>query len=175
MFERLSALTQRTRLGIMGLATLAILVLVNLQIATKQDIVENGETLLLKLAPRDPRSLLQGDYMALRYAIADQVRQAAEAARVSDGLIILEPAANGEARFVDLYRGQQIDRGQRLLRFRRRGESVRLASDAYFFEEGQWETYAGAQYGELRVNAGGDAVLLALRDREGQRLGPALH
>ncbi len=42
---------------------------VNLSIQTKEDIKANGETVLLQLAPVDPRSLMQGDYMALRFAI----------------------------------------------------------------------------------------------------------
>jgi len=62
-----------------------------------------------------------------------------------------------------------------LLRFRKRGKSVRLASDAFFFEEGQWETYRGARFGEIRVDDAGSAVLIGLRDSDGVRMGPALH
>jgi uncharacterized membrane-anchored protein len=51
---------------------------------------------------------------------------------------------------------------------------VRLASDAYFFEEGRWNNYAGARFGELRVSKAGDAVLTGLRDQEGNRLGEPL-
>ena len=175
MFERIGRLSYRSRLLVLAVTTVAILAMINIQIANKQDIVRNGDTLLLRLAPRDPRSLLQGDYMALRYAMTDEVAQAAEAAQLSDGRIVVELAADGEAGFVTLYRGQPLEQAQRILRFRRRGESVRLASDAYFFEEGQWKTYAEARYGELRVDSHGDAVLIGLRDVEGRRLGPALH
>ena len=175
MFERLSALSHRSRLLVLAVTSAAILVMINIQIANKQDILENGQTLLLKLAPRDPRSLLQGDYMALRYTMTDAVAQAARAAQISDGRIVVELAPNNEAGFVALYQGQALAQGQHVLRFRRRGESVRLASDAYFFEEGQWQTYADARYGELRVDSHGDAVLVGLRDSEGRRLGPALH
>lgn len=175
MLERISALSYRSRLLALVVTTAAILVMVNIQIVNKQDILKNGDTLLLRLAPRDPRSLLQGDYMALRYAMTDEVAQAAKEAQLSDGRIIVELTQDKEASFVGLYKGQALAQGQRILRFRRRGESVRLASDAYFFEEGQWKTYSGARYGELRVDARGDAVLIGLRDSEGRRLGPALH
>ena len=76
---------------------------------------------------------------------------------------------------LDFAEGQALAENQRLLRFRRRGESVRLASDAYFFEEGEWETYAAARFGELRVSEEGDAVLVGLRDREGNPMGALLH
>jgi uncharacterized membrane-anchored protein len=160
---------------IVAAATLGILLIINTQIVVKQGIIEDGRVMLLRLAPRDPRSLIQGDYMALRYAMADRVARATEAAGITDGRVVVELAANGEAGFVGLYQGQQLDQSQQLLRFRRRGESVRLASDAYFFEEGQWESFAEARFGELRVDADGDAVLTGLRDASGIRLGPALH
>jgi uncharacterized membrane-anchored protein len=165
--------SEKTRLAIVAAATLGILVLVNSLIVGKQAILADGKIVLLQLAPRDPRSLLQGDYMALRYALADQVAGATQAAGISDGRIIVELAPNGEAGFIGVYQGQELSQSQQLLRFRRRGEAVRLASDAYFFEEGQWETFAGARFGELRVNEDGDAVLTGLRDAEGNRLGPA--
>ena len=171
MAEHLSRLSERKRLFVLFLMTVVILVIVNSQIVIKEDIIENGETLLLRLAPQDPRSLLQGDYMALRYAMADEVLHAAQAAEVTDGHVVVALAEKGEASFVDLFEGQAVAENQHLLRFRRRGDSVRLASDAYFFEEGEWETYAAARFGELRVSEEGDAVLVGLCDREGNRLG----
>lgn len=167
--------SKRTRLFALFSMAVVIIVLVNGQILVKEDIIENGEILLLRLAPRDPRSLLQGDYMALRYAMADEVARAAQAAELTDGHVVVTLAENGEASFVGLFDGQALGGDRRLLRFRKRGDSVRLASDAYFFEEGQWQTYADARFGELRVNEAGDAVLIGLRDRAGNRIGGPLH
>jgi len=175
MLKRLIHLPEQKRLFVLGAMTVVILVLVNAQIVVKEQIIENGDTLLLRLAPQDPRSLLQGDYMALRYAMSNEVAQAAKTAQMADGHIIVELAQNGEASFVGLYEGQQLTQTQRILRFRKRGDSVRLASDAYFFEEGQWETYAGARFGELRVSEDGNAVLTGLRDGDRNRLGQTPH
>ena len=171
----MQVMSERTRLIVLGGMTLAILALANLQIAGKERVVSDGRTVLLRLAPVDPRSLLQGDYMALRYAMTDSVARAAETAQVSDGVAIVAIGDMGEASFVDIYDGQQLAQDQALLRFRKRGESVRLASDAFFFEEGQFETYRGARFGALRVNDSGDAVLTGLRDSTGQRLGTPRH
>lgn len=175
MSEGPARLSERMRLLVLFVTSIAILVVVNSQIVIKQDIIENGGVLLLRLAPRDPRSLMQGDYMALRYAMADEVAGAARIAGVTDGHVVVALAANGEASFVDLFHGQAFAENQRVLSFRKRGDSVRLASDAYFFEEGQWNTYSDARFGELRVNEAGDAVLTGLRDREGKLLGEPLH
>ena len=175
MLKQRTCLSEKKRLIIMAVMTVGILVIVNGLVVVKEGIIENGNTMLLRLAPQDPRSLLQGDYMALRYAMVNKVAQAAKTAQITDGRIIVELAQNGEASFVGLYEGQQLTQTQHILRFRKRGDSVRLASDAYFFEEGQWETYASARFGELRVIDDGSAVLTGLRNGDGNRLGKPLH
>ena len=175
MFSRLNRLQDRTRLIVMGLMTAVIIVVINVEIAGKERIVRDGTTVLLALRPQDPRSLMQGDYMALRYAMSDEVARAADDAGVTDGLAVIEPGQDGIARFLYIYAGQQPGDRQLLLRFRKRGDSVRLASDAFFFEEGQWELYSSARAGELRVDEDGDAVLTGLRGPNGARLGPPLH
>jgi uncharacterized membrane-anchored protein len=165
MVEARLTLSERTRLVVLGVTTVVILALVNTQIAGKERIVRDGATVLLALAPVDPRSLMQGDYMALRYALAGDVAEAANAAEVTDGEIVIEVDESGVARFVALHDGEPLASGQHLLQFRVRGETVRLASDAFFFEEGQGETYARARFGELRVDTNGSAVLIGLRDQ----------
>jgi uncharacterized membrane-anchored protein len=165
-------LSERARIVVTIVMTVAILVLVNLQIVGKERILTEGRTVLLRLAPMDPRSLLQGDYMALRYAMADEVAAAAKAAGVSDGRIVMELDEKNVARFVALDESRPLAAGQQLLEFRKRGEAVRLASDAFFFEEGLGEHFAAARYGELRVADNGTAVLVGLRDETARPLEP---
>ena len=168
-------MSKRLRIAVLGVATVLVLAFANLQIAGKEAVIRDGRTVLMRLAPVDPRSLMQGDYMALRYAMTEDIAAAARTADVSDGIAIVRLDEAGEASFVALFGNQQIDPDQALIRFRKRGESVRIASDAYFFEEGQFETYRNARFGELRVNRQGDAVLTGLRGDDGQRLGTSLH
>ncbi len=172
MPEALINIPYRIRLLVLAVTTVVVLGLVNVQIAGKEAIIANGQVVLLRLAPQDPRSLLQGDYMALRYRMADAVAQAAQSAQISDGLAVIRQDEYGVAAFDRLHDGQQLAGDEHVLRFRKRGDSVRLASDAYFFEEGEWQTYQGAVYGELAVADDGEAVLTGLRDGELQRLGP---
>ena len=47
----------------------------------------------------------------------------------------------------------------------------RLGSDAYFFQEGTGHLYSRARFGEYRVDASGESVLVALRDEQLQRIG----
>jgi len=168
-------MSDRIRIIVLAVTTFVILTMANLQIAGKEEIVSEGRTILLRLAPVDPRSLMQGDYMALRYRMTNDVLRAVRGSEVRDGIAIVQLDDLGAASFVSLYDGQQLTAAQAVLQFRKRGESVRVASDAFFFEEGLSGAYAGAIYGEVRVDASGSAVLTGLRDREGQRLGSALH
>lgn len=172
MFSSLINMSERIRLIVLGAAAAIILTIINIEIAGKESIVRNGAAVLLRIAPRDPRSLMQGDYMALRYTLANEIAREAEQLDKNDGVAIIAIGALDEASFVVLYDGQALQQGQRLLRYRKRGDTVRLASDAYFFEEGSGQDFNGARFGELRVNDKGDAVLISLRDAEGKRLGP---
>jgi uncharacterized membrane-anchored protein len=113
---------------------------------------------------------MQGDFMALRYALAGEVGRAANTAEISDGHAVIELNDQQVARFVRIYDDEALKPGEHLLQFRKRGETVRLASDAYFFEEDQSETFQSARYGELRVDDSGHTVLTGLRDDNFERL-----
>jgi uncharacterized membrane-anchored protein len=58
-------------IAVLGL--LLVLGLINLAIYQKEQHLSHGEVVRLKLAPVDPRSLMQGDYMALRFELAEQI------------------------------------------------------------------------------------------------------
>jgi len=179
MLSAVFNLPQQQRLLVMGVMTAVILGFVNLEIVGKESIIRDGTTMLLRIAPRDPRSLMQGDFMALRYSMAAAVASEAEGVSISNGRVVVslkgDDENQGVAAYEGLYKGRSLASGEFLLRFRKRGGSVRLASDAYFFEEGEWQTYSGARFGELRVDDDGNAVLIALRDADFERMGPALH
>ena len=175
MLSRIFNLADNVRIIVLAITVAIVLTLINLEIAGKERILRDGTTVLLRLAPLDPRSLLQGDYMALRYSMADEVARQAEQLEENDGTAIIELDEHNVAKFIGLYNGQQIANGQYLLRYRKRGESVRIASDAFFFEEGSGAGYRGARYGEIRINKDGDAVLVGLRNADAERMGTALH
>jgi len=135
-------------------ATLIVLVAVNGSIFAKERIKSHGERIYLELAPVDPRSLMQGDYLALRFRIAQNLSTEASgsaALRIDErGVATLDP---------------QPAPGAPRIRYRVRNGSVWLGTNAYFFEEGTAERYTGAQYGEFRLDPeSGEAVLVGLRD-----------
>jgi len=142
-------------------AGLLVLVAVNHAIYRKERVIRHGEIVFLELAPVDPRSLMQGDYMALRFRLADEI----ETARSSGALA--ERARRAPLR-IDERRIATLgaDTGPEIA-FRIRNGSVWLGTNAYFFTEGTAARYVNARYGEFRLDPGtGEAVLVGLRGED---------
>ena len=75
------------RLGFF-LTGLAILVGINVTVWRFEHAISSGETVLLELAPVDPRSLMQGDYMRLSYALARQLGSPHQEGAATQTLVI---------------------------------------------------------------------------------------
>lgn len=131
-------------------------------IVQKERVIATGDVVLLELAPVDPRSLVQGDYMRLRYELTGFAEANDRWPR--DGHIVVNVDSNRVATFARLDDGRPLAPGELRLQYRKRGQSVRVATDAYHFEEGSARKYESARYGELRVAADGSSVLVGLRD-----------
>ncbi len=182
---------------------LLALAVANQGIQKRERILSDGRVLLLELEPVDPRSLMQGDYMALRFAAVDDIRDAprpvsevpltgkvAMGNRASelkahgvdhdgpeprirkDGYAVFALDAEDVGRFVRVQAAPRpVAHGEVAVRYRQRDWwEIRIASNAWFFPEGQAKRYAPARYGELRVNDDGEALLTGLRDEKRKRL-----
>ena len=142
--------------ALIACAILLVLAAVNWSILAKERIRTGGEIVLLELAPVDPRSLMQGDYMALRFALANDI------ATDRSGKA---PLAIDERGVATLSRSPET--ATLHIRYRIRNRQVWLGTNAYFFEEGTAERFTSARYGEFRVDRDtGEAVLTGLRDAD---------
>ncbi|MGV6989687.1 GDYXXLXY domain-containing protein [Testudinibacter sp. P80/BLE/0925] len=61
-----------------ALTLLLTLAVGNFSIQKYENVLNNGKTVILALAPIDPRSIMQGDYMELNYNLLNQVRSEIE-------------------------------------------------------------------------------------------------
>ncbi len=134
-------------------------------IYNKEHTIKNGERILLRLAPVDPRSLMQGDFMRIRYQLNNQLNQQ------QDGQAIIELDENNVASYVSLFEDQSLNQNQRLLNFKVRQNVPRIGSQAFFFQEGQAQLFDKAAYGELVLTDTGQVLLVALRDAKLQSIG----
>ena len=157
-------------------ACVGILVLVNLSIAEKERQLESGTRVYLELAPVDPRSLMQGDYMALQFAVANSARSALQRPAPedprhidlppSDGRMIATVDSKGVATYRRIDDGKALEPDEIYLRYRVRRGEIKFATNAFFFEEGTAERYEQARYGEFRVAKDGELLLTGMRGKD---------
>lgn len=158
---------------------LIILGLVNYSIFSREQLITHGKTVLLELAPVDPRSLMQGDYMALRFAVTAEARKALnhpeESAgamdKAGDGYIILALDKQGIGRFSRIDDASTLKAGEVRMLYRKRGHKMKFATNAFFFQEGKAKLYEAAKYGEFKVDDAGESILVAMRDPELLKIG----
>ena len=151
------------------LTGIAVLALVNYSIYEKEQLLANGRVAFLELVPVDPRSLMQGDYMALRFKLQ---RDASPAGNLRDGHIVAALDNRQVATFRRIDDGTPLAADELKIIYRVRANEVKLGTNAFFFQEGDAEYYRGARYCEARIDHDGQMLLTGLRDENLQRLGP---
>ena len=155
------------RVNILLMWSALVLAALNYGIYAKEQIKARGETLLLELAPVDPRSLMQGDYMRLAYQIARDAPVERLAAGQQRGYVVLRADRNKVARFVRFYSGEDLASGEKLMRFHVRTDNVehrslRLVPDSFLFQEGHAGYYQNARYGVFKFADAHDYLLTGL-------------
>lgn len=164
------------RIGIAVAGLALILGLANWHIAQKRAVIAEGQVLLLELRPADPRSLFQGDYMAL--ALADSTMPDAKTIETLPyrGTVILALDNNKVGRFARLEDGAMPGPAELRVQYRRhedwRGPRLDYGAQSFFFQEGDAERYQDAKYAILRVAQDGSTVLTDLADETRAALTP---
>ena len=114
------------------------LLIVTALIASKEILLRTGQTVKLELAPLDPRSLLQGDYVRLNYKISQLPSEVAfgDNYRVQ---LVLHPDENGVSQFKEVYnKDKRLAPSEVVITGWRRGDRNRLSYgiESYFVPEG---------------------------------------
>lgn len=142
----------------------------NYSIYVREQITASGRPILLELRPVDPRSLIQGDYMQLRYAAKTFPTQAIAEDMPRKGTYILKLDANNVASFARLDDGSPLTQDEVRLQYSDIiwiGE-LRIGAESFLFQEGQAQLFQEARFGVLRVDEDGNSVLVGLADENHQ-------
>ena len=161
-------------IALLGLAL--VLVVMTMNIAKYENHLATGDTVLLALAPVDPRGFMQGDYMTLSYALERDVFAALNRDPGSypineQGYVIVALDNHNVGQFVRLAANNQtanqpenLATDEMAIHYRIRNGTMQLATNAFFFQEGHGEAFEAAQYGLFRVNDKGEPLLTEMVD-----------
>jgi len=137
-----------------------LLILFNNSIFEKEKVLSNGKLVLLKLAPVDPRSLMQGDYMRLNYEITWNIPTDSIPKR---GYCVVKLDNNEIAEKVRFQQNNKpLNAGEYLIKYFAGEWNLNIGAESYFFEEGQAEKYAVAKYGAVKIDKDGNSILIGL-------------
>ncbi|MCT2407484.1 GDYXXLXY domain-containing protein [Chryseobacterium antibioticum] len=142
-----------------------LLVYFNYSVSKKEELLQNGKLVLLQLAPVDPRSLMQGDYMSLRYRLSENVNAEHLPKR---GYCVIRLDSKGVA---ERLRFQQettpLNKGEYLIKYTAPDQwNINIGAESFFFQEGQAKKYEAAKYGGVKIDKKGNSLLIGLYDQQ---------
>ncbi len=169
----LVAAPRRAR-ALITLAGVAVLVVANGAIWQKEDTIAHGQAVFVPLAPVDPRSLMQGDFMQLNFNVPADLQGRLDAlVTLQRPQVIAVRDTRGVATFRRIAdAGQPLAADEIRIELTPKNGRWILVTDAWFFREGEADRFAQARFGELRVAADGRALLVGLADERLQRIEP---
>ena len=148
------------------LVGLLVLGAVNYTVYQRERLLRGGELVLLELAPVDTRDLKEGDFLALRFRVVDEAFGRGNLVGVNgEGRLVLDLDPYQIASFVRFDDGSPLTVDEMAVRFRVRIGEPTIGANGFQLREANAQRYAAARYGELRVDAAGEAILVDLRDQ----------
>ncbi|MDR2508223.1 MAG: GDYXXLXY domain-containing protein [Candidatus Accumulibacter sp.] len=147
---------------------------------TKEALLAHGEPVVLELTPRDPRSLMQGDYMTLGFELEREISRAVSQrfpgifekkekniSSPTERLAVIEPDERGVYRYVALYDPSiPLTGKQKKIIYRLKKGGVSVTSGSFFFQEGTGKEFEAARYADLRVDDEGRSLIVDLRNQD---------
>ncbi len=154
---------KKYKLYIILINLVLLLVYFNYSISKQENLLKSGRLILLELTPVDPRSLIQGDYMMLRYSISDSLNINKIPKR---GYCVVQLDKNGIAKRVRLQSNTTpLHQGEYLIKYSSSDKwNINIGAESYFFQEGEADKYEPAKYGGLKLDDNGNSLLVGLYD-----------
>lgn len=145
----------------------------NWSVFKKEQILKDGQLVLLRLSPVDPRSLMQGDYMHLNYEATSSSSKLIDEQTATRGYAILKTDSNQVGQLIRLQNTlTPLNDNEVVIKYKIVDNRVFLGAESFFFEEGQDSLYQKATYGGLKVDDKGQSLLVGLYDENLQHIQP---
>lgn len=154
---------------IIPMVALLVVVLSGKSIIEKEQLMAKGKPIYFHLAPVDPRSLMQGDYMRLSFAVLDSVQD--KEALPKRGYCFFYTDSNGVVTGARFQKDDtSIHAGEQLLKYTTNFNGIQIGAESYFFQEGKADRYSNAAYGLIKVDKKGNSLLVGLCDSTRKQL-----
>ncbi|WP_203363948.1 GDYXXLXY domain-containing protein [Bacillus sp. REN10] len=157
-----------------------VLVILLLQLAfigftswQKEQLLQNGQLVALKLEPLDPRSLLQGDYVQLNYEMHTKFLDQPDSLEGKVHIILEKSADNVQVNgkqvpiykpktFVSANQPAVVNEEKVILQGKARYGTLDLGIEHFFIPENTGQKWENKNYALVRVADNGDAILETL-------------
>ena len=140
-----------------------IITAINFKIYQTEHFIKYGKSVYFKLAPVDPRSLMQGDYMALRYDIERGLYSSNTKGKTK---ILLTLDKKRVAKIKSLSDTAKLGKDEFLVSLNKKPYRVELKlAHRYYFQEGKSKKYEKAVYGKFKTDSS-KMILVNLVDKD---------
>ncbi|HLV31527.1 MAG TPA: GDYXXLXY domain-containing protein [Chitinispirillaceae bacterium] len=147
---------------ILLISVLFVFIAVGTSVKNREDLLDSGEVFLFRLAPVDPRSILQGDYMTLNYRITSGTHAKNIPSR---GYIVFQAdSLNIADRIRFQEKPEPLNSNERIIKYYAHKRNISIGSESFFFQEGDADLYAKARFGGIKVAKNGTSILFGLFD-----------
>jgi len=148
--------------------------LVNSSVWRLESAFREANEIYLPLGPRDPRSIIQGDYMVLAYGAEIYPPDSAIWPLPRDGEVFLKLDENKVASFSRLPGAADSPEPDeiRIDYVKTADNRLRYVAESFFFQEGEARAFQPAAFAIVRVAPDGAARLVGLADANRVTLGP---
>jgi uncharacterized membrane-anchored protein len=155
--------TLGARLGL-ALCAAAVFAVANVGIWQKETLIAHGQPVFLALAPADPRSLLQGDFMRLNFNLPPTLDSNLNGLLTKQRpRVVARRDARGVVTLLRIDQGTPLTADELAIELTPKNGRWIFVSDAWFFKEGEAARWSAARFGEFRVDSNGKALLVGLR------------
>lgn len=159
-------------------SALLVLGILNYFIYHKEKILQSGDEIFLALVPVDPRSVLQGDYMQLGYAVENTAKNNVNNNLKERGYIVIGLNNKKIGQFKRFQDESPVKDNEKLIRYtfekNRFSRPIQIQPNSFFFQEGQGAYFAKAKYAIFHYNGTKDYVLVGLADESGKKIEPPI-
>jgi uncharacterized membrane-anchored protein len=164
---------RRAAAGALLLGLAATLLVANVGIAQKERTIAQGRKVYVALAPVDPRSLMQGDFMRLNFNLPPEASTHQELAWGERPHAIGTLDERGVVHWRRVATAQEpLQPGELRFELTPRDGRWTLVTDAWYFREGDAARWEAAKFGEFRVEPSGKALLVGLANAQLQSIAP---